>query len=104
MFVVMVYVHVKLDSIEAFKQATVTNAQSSLQEPGIVRFDFIQQQEDPARFLLIEVYDSEEDTHKHKQTEHYQTWRDTVAAMMAEPREGVRYDVIYPEEKAWWPA
>ena len=103
MFVVMVHIHVKQDSIEAFKEASIQNAQSSLQEPGIARFDFIQQQDDPTKFLLVEVYDSDEDTHKHKQTGHYQTWRDTVAPMMAEARQGIRYDVIHPEESAWWP-
>jgi autoinducer 2-degrading protein len=104
MIVVMVHINVKPDSIEEFKQASIINAQNSLQERGIARFDFIQQQDDPTKFLLIEVYAGEEDTGKHKQTEHYQAWRDTVAPMMAEPRKGIRYDVIHPEEKAWWPA
>ncbi len=104
MFVVMVHVSVKPDSIEAFKKASIINAQSSINEAGIARFDFIQQQDDPSKFLLVEVYASEEDTFKHKDTAHYQTWRDTVAPMMAEPRKGIRYDVIYPEEENWWPA
>jgi autoinducer 2-degrading protein len=102
MIAVMVHINVKPDSIEAFKQASIINAQNSIQESGIARFDFIQQQEDPTKFLLIEVYASEEATLKHKETEHYHTWRDTVTPMMAEPRKGVRYDVIYPEDESWW--
>jgi autoinducer 2-degrading protein len=100
MFAVMVHINVKADSIEEFKQASIINAQNSIQEPGIARFDFLQRQEDPTKFLLIEVYASEEATFAHKETEHYQTWRDTVAPMMAEPRKGVRYDFVYPEDNS----
>jgi quinol monooxygenase YgiN len=101
MLVVHVHVHVKEDSIEAFKRATVTNAQHSVQEPGIARFDVVQQQDDPTRFVLVEVYRAADDPTKHKETAHYQTWRDTVADMMAEPRSSVKYDNVYPDEDGW---
>jgi quinol monooxygenase YgiN len=104
MFAVLVHIKVKSDSIEAFKQASILNAQESIHEPGIARFDFIQQQDDPTRFLLVEVYASEQAALEHKQAQHYQTWRDTVEDMMAEPRKGVRYDIIHPDEQVWWPA
>jgi autoinducer 2-degrading protein len=101
MLVVHVHVHVKGDSVEAFRQATVINAQHSLQEPGIARFDVVQQQDDPTRFVLVEVYRTADDPAKHKETAHYQTWRDTVADMMAEPRSSVKYDNAYPGEDGW---
>lgn len=86
MLVVHVFVHVKADFVEAFKAASIENARSSIQEPGIARFDVVQDAADPTRFVLIEAYRSVEATAAHKETPHYQTWRDTVAEMMAEPR------------------
>jgi len=100
MLVVHVFVHVKEDVVEAFKAATVENARNSVQEPGIARFDVVQQQDDPTRFVLVEVYRTADDPAKHKQTAHYATWRDTVADMMAEPRSSVKYENIFPDEAA----
>jgi autoinducer 2-degrading protein len=101
MLIVHVHVHVKQDSVDAFKQATLTNAQHSVHEPGIARFDVVQQQDDPTRFVLVEVYRTADDPAKHKETAHYQAWRDTVADMMAEPRGSVKYDNVYPDEDGW---
>ena len=91
MLIVLVNVHVKPDCVEAFRQASLANAQQSIQEPGIARFDLLQQQDDPTRFMLIEAYRSIEATVAHKATAHYAMWRDTVAGMMAEPRTSVKY-------------
>jgi len=101
MLVVMVHVHVKPESVEAFKAATVANATNSVQEPGIARFDVVQQNDEPTRFVLVEVYRTVEDTSKHKQTAHYATWRATVADMMAEPRSSVKYENVFPDEAGW---
>jgi quinol monooxygenase YgiN len=101
MFVVHVHVHVKPESVEAFKDATVENARNSVQEPGIARFDVVQQLDDPTRFVLVEVYRTPDDPAKHKETAHYQTWRDTVADMMAEPRHSAKYGNVYPGEDGW---
>lgn len=101
MLVVFVYVHVKPESIEAFKQASVENARHSVQEPGIARFDVIQQRDDPERFVLVEVYRTPDDPAAHKETAHYQQWRDAVAAMMAEPRSSVKYANVFPDEEGW---
>ena len=101
MFIVHVDVHVKADQIEAFKEATIANASASVNEPGIARFDVIQRQDDPARFVLVEVYRTPDDPARHKETDHYQTWRDTVADMMAEPRSALKYDNVFPDEGGW---
>jgi quinol monooxygenase YgiN len=96
MFIIHVYVHVKKDQIEAFKAATIENAGNSIKEPGIVRFDVVQQQEDPTRFELVEVYRKLEDNGKHRETAHYKKWRDTVESMMAEPRSSIKFNNIFP--------
>jgi quinol monooxygenase YgiN len=101
MFIVHVFVHVKAEQVEAFKQATLENARNSVQEPGIGRFDVIQQQDDPTRFVLIEVYRTPDDPARHKETAHYQKWRDTVAPMMAEPRSSLKYSNLYPDDEGW---
>ena len=101
MLVVHVYVHVKQDKIEAFKAATIENAKTSVEEPGIARFDFVQQKDDSSRFVLVEVYRTEDDPARHKETVHYQKWRDTVADMMAEPRSSVKYSNVFPYENGW---
>jgi quinol monooxygenase YgiN len=95
---VHVHVHVKPDSIDAFIAATRANAVASLQEPGVVRFDVMQEVEDPARFVLVEVYRNPTGAAAHKETAHYQTWRDAVAPMMAEPRDSVKHVTIFPED------
>ena len=101
MLVVHVFVHVKPDKIEAFKAATIENAENSVDEPGIARFDFVQQKDDSSRFVLVEVYRTENDPARHKETAHYQEWRDTVADMMAEPRTSIKYSNVFPDESGW---
>lgn len=101
MLIVHVFVHVKPDSVEAFKVATLDNARNSVQEPGIARFDVIQQQDDPTRFVLVEVYRDADAPARHKETAHYATWRDTVADMMAEPRTSMKYTNIFPDDHGW---
>ncbi|UCE47835.1 MAG: antibiotic biosynthesis monooxygenase [Phycisphaerales bacterium] len=101
MLVVHVHVHVKPDQVEAFRQASLENARNSVQEPGIARFDVIQQQDDPTRFILVEVYRTLEDPGRHKETAHYQKWRDTVAQMMAEPRSSIKYSNVFPDDQGW---
>jgi autoinducer 2-degrading protein len=101
MLIVHVFVHVKPDQVEAFEAATLENARNSVQEPGIARFDVIQQQDDPTRFVLVEVYRTPQDPAKHKETAHYQEWRDAVAGMMAEPRSSIKYANVFPDEAGW---
>ncbi|MEE8567205.1 MAG: antibiotic biosynthesis monooxygenase [Anaerolineales bacterium] len=101
MFVVHVHVHVKPELKDDFKQASIENARNSVQEPGVARFDVIQRQDDPSRFVLVEVYRTLEDPAKHKETEHYRRWRDAVSEMMAEPRSSVKYTNIFPDEEGW---
>jgi quinol monooxygenase YgiN len=99
--IVHVHVRVKPEFIEAFRQATVENARHSLQEPGIARFDVLQQADDPSRFLLVEVYRDQAAPAAHKETAHYQKWRDAVAPMMAEPRTSVKFSNVFPPEEGW---
>ena len=101
MLIVHVLIHVKSDCIEAFKKASLENAHHSIQEPGILRFDLIQQADDPTRFVLIEIYRTAEAPAQHKETAHYATWRDTVAEMMAEPRSSVKYLSLFPDAAGW---
>jgi autoinducer 2-degrading protein len=101
MLVIHVHVHVKPEDVESFKQASIANARESVREPGIARFDVIQQQDDPARFVLVEVYRSVEATAAHKETKHYQSWRDAVAPMMAEPRSSVKFTNLFPDDRGW---
>lgn len=101
MFIVHVFVHVKKNQVEAFKRATIENAQNSIKEPGIARFDVVQQQDDPMRFVLVEVYRTQEDPAKHKETTHYKKWKETVAEMMAEPRSSIKFSNVYPNEEGW---
>ncbi|MHC4559939.1 MAG: putative quinol monooxygenase [Planctomycetota bacterium] len=101
MLIVHVFVHIKSDQVEAFRKATLENARNSIQEPGIARFDIIQQQNDPTRFVLVEVYRTPDDPARHKETAHYQKWRDAVSDMMAEPRTSMKYTNVFPDEKGW---
>ncbi len=101
MFIVHVFVHVKPKFVDAFKEATQENARNSVQEPGIARFDVIQQRDEPTRFVLVEVYRTPDDPAKHKETAHYARWRDTVADMMAEPRSSIKYDNVFPDDEGW---
>jgi quinol monooxygenase YgiN len=99
--IVHVHVHVKREFIEAFRAATVENARNSVLEAGIARFDVIQRSDDPARFVLVEVYRTADAPAQHKETAHYKTWRDTVEPMMAEPRSSVKYTNIFPAGEGW---
>jgi len=99
MLMVHVHVHVKPESVAAFKEATLANARHSLEEPGIRRFDVLQQQDDPSRFVLVEVYRDAAASAAHKETQHYPVWRDTVAPMMAEPRHSVKFNQLFPDER-----
>lgn len=101
MHVVHVFVQVKHDKVDAFKAATVENARNSIREPGIARFDVIEQADDPSSFVLVEVYRTPEDAALHKETSHYKVWRDTVAPMMAVPRTSVKYSNVFPDDKDW---
>ena len=101
MNIVHVHVHVKPEFVEAFKQATLENASNSVLEEGIARFDVLQQNNDPTRFILVEVYKTVEAPAAHKETAHYAKWHDTVAEMMAEPRQGIKFNNIYPEDSGW---
>ncbi len=101
MLIVHVHVHVKPEFVEGFRQATIENARASVQEAGIARFDVIQQQDDPTRFVLIEVYRTPEAAAAHKETAHYAKWRDAVAPMMAGPRQSVKYNAVAPDPQDW---
>ena len=101
MLVVHVHVHVQPECVEAFKQATIANARESIKEPGIAAFDCVQQQDDATRFVLVEAYRTPQAPAAHKETKHYQIWRDAVAPMMAEPRTSVKYANLFPEDSAW---
>lgn len=101
MQVVHVHVHVKPEFVEAFREATLENARHSVQEPGVARFDVLQQADDPTRFILVEVYRTPEAPAQHKETAHYQRWRDAVAEMMAEPRTSVKYHNVFPPDEGW---
>jgi quinol monooxygenase YgiN len=101
MRVVQVYVTVVPDRVDDFLQATLENARQSLQEPGVARFDVLQQEDDPVRFLLVEAYRTPEAPAQHKDTAHYQKWRDTVAPMMAEPRRSVVYENRFPGDSEY---
>jgi len=101
MLVVHVHVRVKPECVEAFKTATLENARQSIREPGIARFDVMQQADDPTRFVLVEAYRTPEATAAHKETKHYAVWRDAVAAMMAEPRSSVKFAKLFPEDAEW---
>jgi quinol monooxygenase YgiN len=101
LYIIHVQVHVKPDAIEAFRTATLANAQASVKEAGILRFDFIQSREDPTRFVLVEVYRHPDDQAAHRETAHYLTWRDAVADLMAEPRTVVKYTNVFPDDAGW---
>ena len=101
MLIVHVHVHVKPEWVDAFKQATLANARESVQEPGIAGFDLTQQQDDPTRFVLVEAYRNADAPAAHKETPHYQKWRDAVAPMMAAPRSSVKFQNLFPEDRDW---
>lgn len=96
MFVVIVQAHVNQGLIQNFINATLDNAQNSIKEPGVARFDFYQQADDPTRFTLVEIYLSEDAPAKHRATLHYTRWKDAVEKMMVEPRTRVTYNILFP--------
>lgn len=101
MLIVLVHVRVKPECVDAFKTATIANASASVLEPGIARFDLIQQNDDLTRFILMEIYRTSEAPAQHKDTAHYQVWRDAVADMMAEPRLSYKYTNVFPADEGW---
>ena len=101
MLVVHVHVHVVPEAVSSFVAATRENAEASLREPGVVRFDVVQQKDDPTRFVLIEAYRDADAPARHKETDHYAKWRDTVAPWMAEPRSSVKYESLHPAPVGW---
>ena len=102
MTVTCVSVKVKPEHIEDFISATIENHRNSIQEPGNLRFDVLQNASDPSSFTLYEAYRTEEDAAAHKNTAHYAAWRDAVAPWMAQPREGVKHNVVAPKDAALW--
>ena len=102
-FVLAVHVdiQVKPECIDAFIRASEENAMHSLQEPGIARFDFVQDRDEPTHFVLVEVYKTDDAPAAHKETAHYATWRDSVADMMAVPRSSTKFETLYPEDSQW---
>lgn len=101
MQIIHVFIHVKEAAVAAFTAATLENARNSVQEPGVARFDVIQQQDDPTRFVLVEVYRSQDDIARHKETAHYLTWRDRVGELVAEPRSRIQFTNIFPPDPGW---
>jgi (4S)-4-hydroxy-5-phosphonooxypentane-2,3-dione isomerase len=102
MIINCVYVHVKSDAVDRFINETIINHRETVKEPGNVRFDFIQQADDRCRFMIYEVFESDQAVADHKNTEHYQNWRDAVADFMEEPRKGVKYNIIEPTDITRW--
>ena len=101
LIVVHVHARVKPDAIEAFRAASIDNAQHSVREPGVARFDVVQSIEDPTRFVLVEAYRTADAPAAHKATAHYARWRDAVADLMAEPRSSVKFVNVAPEDAGW---
>jgi autoinducer 2-degrading protein len=101
MHILHVQVHIKPEHLEAFQSATIENASHSMQEPGCVRFDFIQQSDDPTRFVLVEIYRDAEQHAAHRETPHYHAWIERVSDMFAEPRTRAVYRNIYPTDDAF---
>ncbi len=101
MLVVHVYVHVKTEAVEAFKAASLQNARQSVLEPGVARFDVVQQADDPTRFVLVEAYRTPDAPAAHKATAHYAAWRDAVESLLAEPRYSLKYANVFPDDAGW---
>lgn len=101
MFIVHVHVRVKPESVTEFMLATIENGRNSVREPGIARFDVVQQQDDATRFVLVEVYRTPEAPAAHRGTAHYAKWRDAVEPMMAEPRQRTTYNAVFPDQQGW---
>ena len=102
MLIVHVHVRVRPGRTEDFLAATLVNARASLTEPGVLRFDVIQDNDDPRHVVLVEVYRDADAASAHKQEPHYATWRDAVAEMMAEPRASAKFSAIFPPGSGDW--
>jgi autoinducer 2-degrading protein len=102
MIVTFVHVLVKADRIEEFKHASIANHKESINEPGNLRFDILQDDADPSKFVLYEAYASEKASAAHKNTPHYLKWRETVADWMAQPRKGIKHRILAPLDKDLW--
>ena len=102
MHVTCVYVYVKQEYIDEFRKASVENHKGAVKEPGNLRFDILQNSKDPGMFMIYEAYESNEAAAAHKQTAHYLKWKETVAEWMARPREGIKYDILFPTNKSQW--
>jgi quinol monooxygenase YgiN len=101
LLIVQVHVRVNPGAEAAFRDASLANAEASRREPGVVRFDLIADREDPTRFVLVEIYRDAAAAAAHKETAHYAAWRDAVAGLMAEPRRGVKYVNLSPDDGGW---
>jgi quinol monooxygenase YgiN len=101
MHIVQVFIHVKPDRIDEFESVTRANAASSLEEPGVARFDVLRQADDRTRFVLVEVYRTPEDPARHKQTDHYKRWQQAAEPLMAEPRSRIVYESVFPLDPNW---
>lgn len=101
MYILIVQIHAKLEFVDAFREASLENAQNSIKESGVVRFDVLQDIDDPTHFTLVEVYRTLEGHSQHRETAHYAKWRDTVAEMMSEPRTATKYQNLFPDDAGW---
>ena len=101
MHIVHVHCTVKPDCVDAFKDVTTENARNSVQEPGVARFDVIQQQDDPTKFVLVEVYRQASDVDEHKKTAHYKAWAETATPLLAGDRSKVLYTEVFPDADGW---
>ena len=102
MIVTFVHVRVKKEHLGDFKNASIENHMESIKEPGNLRFDVLQDDADPSKFVLYEAYVSDEASAAHKETAHYLKWRETVAEWMAQPRQGIKHNILAPLEKDLW--
>ena len=101
MFIIHVYLHVKEDCIDRFKEITLDNARNTVQEPGAIRFDVFQNQDDPSRFTFVEIYKAPSDIDHHKSTDHYARWADAVDELLVEPRSRDIMSNVFPEDDGW---
>ena len=101
MLIVAVHARIKPEHVQGFREACLENARNSIQEPGVVRFDVLQQTDDPTRFMLYEVYRSPDDPPKHRETPHYNAWLAKVTDMFAEPRTRQMLSNVFPPDQAW---
>ena len=101
MLVVVVHARAHPDRADEFERETLANARESVREPGVARFDVLRDPADATHFVLVEVYRTDDAPAAHKQTAHYQRWRDAVEPMMAEARRSEKYASVFPEDSAW---